>query len=299
MIVLLLIVIAFLVYRENGGTLTGALDLSGVGGASVGSVSFSKLGPGSDPRYWYDGIKPGTVTVGGQPAPSGWAPDQTAQKSLSLIGTGIGTAEGIAGTVASLQGSTSVLASSTALGAATLGIGLAVGVVSTVVGLITAHHKAAVAKEGATLNAANPVLENDLVLVVQGVLNGEIATQTQANQFISQIVADFYTNVHGIERGTYKYALTPTQDPSILAGVGLGGKGDPSPGTANWFSGGVGRPDPCNAACWFGHYSAERNAAITKLTVAAVLKGQHGAMTFPKIGPNGAIQGFPEVTLVY
>ena len=302
MIVFLLIVIAFLLYRDGTITASGGglgLDLAGVGGASVGSVAFSPYGPNSDPRYWYDGIKPGTVTVGGQSAPPGWAPDQTAQKALSLTGTGVGLATGVAGEVASIQGTSSIFAAGTTLGAAATGIGIGVAIVGTIVGVITAHHKAAVAREGSTLNQATPVLENALVLVVQAVLAGEVTTQTQANQFTDQMVSDFYSNVKGIERGTYKYALTPAQDPSILAGVGVGGPGDPSPGTANWFSGGKGRPDPCNAACWFGHYAAERNAAIVKLTVAAILAGKHGEMTLPKIGPNGAIAGFTEVKLVY
>lgn len=276
---------------------------TGAGGVSLGSVSFAKLGPNSDSRYWFNGIKPGTVTIGGSPAGQGWNPGSVAKTSLNLAGAGIGVVEGVASTVAGVEGTTSVLAVSTTLGAATLGIGLAIGVASTIVGMINAHHQAALAAEGKALNDSEPRMENAMVLVLQAVLVGEIASAAVAQQYLLQIVKDWYAEVKGIQRGTWPYHMNiagPSGPPSAQTDVSmtydnsyLSKEKAPDQPFHAW------KPDPCNAACVIGHYFTERNAQLTLNAVNDALAGNHGQLVFPEIPAYQTQTGYPEIMVTY
>ena len=177
-------------------------------------------------------------------------------------------------------------------------IGIAFVGISTIIGLISAHHAAALKKEGETLNKFDPLALEAMVLVVQAVICGEITTVEDAHRYLWQIVTDWYANVKSIQRGTWPYKLTTSQDPSILAGVGIGGPGDPSIGTKNWF-GSSDRPDPCNAACTVGHYAIERTAQIALLVCQAIFDGHHGIMTLPAILPHDTQTGVKQIQMLY
>lgn len=291
------LILAYLALRSQSGA-PGLTMGAGAGGVSMGSVNFAQLGAGSDPRDWYQGIKPGTVTLAGQPAPSGWAPHSgAAAKSLNLAGAGIGAAEGVAASLAGFEGGTSALAASTTLGAATLGIGLAIGVASTVIGMINAHHQAAVANEGRLINATDLPTLNALVLVVQAVLSGEVTSVAQAKVYTDQIVADYYLQVKSIQRGTWHYtAKDPTYSTSSGADPEAGGwkaayyKIAPASNRA---------PDPCNEACGVGHFYVERNVWIVLEVIGNILAGLHGVMVFPAIPAAGPRNPVPQISLVY
>lgn len=181
-------------------------------------------------------------------------------------------------------------------------VGSIVGIGLSVYNMIAAHHQQALANEGKVLNSTDSMAISDLVAIVNAVSSGQITTYANASQLIDTVVADWYLQVKSIQRGTWPYTLSTNQDPSILAGVGVGGPGDPSPGEVNWFGiniSGDTRPGTCNAACVVGHYFIERDAAIAKLTVQAILAGQHGVMTFPKLPPYATQSGVPAMQLRY
>jgi hypothetical protein len=295
-IFVVVIVAAYLYLQQNPGalSLTGGISTIGVGGASIGSASFASIGANSDPSSWYEGIQPGTVTVGGQAAPPGWTPSTAAKTGLSIAGAGIGAAVGIASTVAAAEGTTSVLAASTALGAATLGIGLAVGLAATVLGMLSAHHQQALAAEGRALNDADARMVNAMALVMQAVLAGAITSTAAAQQALQQIVADWYGEVKTVQKGTWHYTgqdlsadyqkvwIQRTQPP----------KG--APGFSDYHA-----PDPCNGACVIGHFFAERNSFLVMAAVSDALAGNHGQLMLPEIPAHDTQSGSPEVTVTY
>lgn len=284
LVIALLLGVGYLFLRVGGnlaaGTATGssAIDANGSGGVSLGTVTFAAFGPKSDPRTWYQGETPGTVVVGGQPIntnPGGGLSTDTE------IQTGVQTAANV---LQHIPFPPAQIA------------GAVLQTIGTFVAMFTAHHAAALAAEGKTLNDSDPRAINAMVCVVEAVLNGEITTAADAQTRLQQVVSDWYGEVKKIQKGTWHYTLTPAQDPSLLAGVGVGGPGDPSPGSTAPIGK---KPNPCNAACTVGHCNIERNAAIASLTVTAILAGNHGVMTFPAIGAHDTQSGLPEVQVVY
>lgn len=286
----------YLVLKSQQGSAAPASAMSGTDplGISIGSVGFTTLGAGSDPRYWYDGIKPGTVTVAGQNVRSNYTPGKGLQTGLSLAGTGIGATVGIAGAVAGIGGSTSIFAASTALGAATLGIGIVVGVAATIVGMINAHHQAALAAEGRALNDADQRMLNAMVLVLQAVLNGEVASIAQAQSMLDRIVSDWYAEVKPVQRGTWHYTGQDMTADYQKVWIKRTQPSKGVPGYSDYHA-----PDPCNGACVVGHFFAERNRLLVLAAVRDTLAGNHGLLTLPEIPPHETQSGVPEVTVVY
>lgn len=252
---------------------------------------YAAIGPNSDPAQWWNGIQPGTVKIGGNPAPSSWQPSNLTRTSLGLAGTGIAATEGIA----TLAIGHTAVASSAVLGFALPIVGIGVGVVGAIVGLISAHHQAALAAEGKALNDANPRALQSMVFVLQAVLAGEIRDAPSARHYLDQVVSDWYAEVRPIQRGTWPYALTIAEDPSRAAL-------DTTDGARPYFGAnipGKQKPNPCNAACVIGHYSIERNAQIVMDAVQNVLAGKHGHMMFPAIGAYATVAAFPKIEVVY
>jgi hypothetical protein len=257
----------------------------------------------------------GAVAIGGKVATTGYNPmgglgtDEEAATAVKLASQVIG----ITATVGSL-----VIASAGGVAAATAAgglagamaaaapivpfVGAAIAAVALVVACIEQHHAKALATEGTVLNQNDPLYIEAMLLVVQAVIVGEIKDTDDAQNYLGRIVTDWYASVKSIQKGTWNYTLTTEQDPSILAGVGINGPGDPTPGEQNWFDAGLkgdARPDPCNAACVVGHYFIERDARIALLTCDAILKGNHGIMTFPALPAHDTQSGVEEIQLLY
>src|SRR5260370_10896047 len=154
----------WLVGRSQPGApaVTSAMDPTGAGGVALGSITFAQRGPNSDPRNWFNGQKPGTVQISGSPADRGWQPGQTLYKSASLASTAVGFTTGI--------GSLGVFGTSglsVAVGGALPFIGIGLVAVTTILGAFSAHHKAALAREGQALNSTDPAMLHALILVAQ------------------------------------------------------------------------------------------------------------------------------------
>lgn len=261
------------------------------------SVTLSQT-PVSGPTY-KSALAPGTIAVSTLKVPA--QPPQTSvlseiQLSTSMAQLGIGEAESLSQSITG-----TAISAGTDLGKAIPIIGSVVGVVTSVLSIISAHHQQALANEGKVLNTTEPTTMQDLILVAQAAVQGEITSVAQAKTYTDQIVSDWYLQVKPIQRGTWHYTLTPTQDPTILGAVGVGGPGvTESP--VSWFGSNIAgdaKPDPCNAACVVGHYHIERDAAIVLLTVQAILSGKHGVMTLPKIPPYMTQIGAPQLQLTY
>jgi hypothetical protein len=188
LILIALIALGLYAYRNKvAAAVASGLPLGAGAPGAAPAAGYALIGPNSDPSRWYQGIKPGTVTVGGSPAGADWQPSHATQTGLAIAGSAIGGTLG----VASMAGSTIFAAGTTAglaLGAATLGIGLA----ATVVGMIYAHHAAALAAEGKALNSADPRALQSMALVLQAVLAGEITSVGTAQEHLDQIVNDWY-----------------------------------------------------------------------------------------------------------
>lgn len=273
---------------------TSPIDPTGIG-AGLAVVSFATIGPNSDPRYWYDGIQPGTVTVAGQPVKTNYAPGKSAaQTGLALAGSGIGVTTGVAGVIAGAGGTTSIFAASTALGAATLGVGIVVGVAATIVGMINAHHQAALAAEGKALNDANPRMVNSMILVMQAVLLGELITSTAVTAALSQIVSDWYGEVKGIQRGMWHYTGQDMSADYEKVWVERFQPPQGAPGYSDYHA-----PDPCNAACLIGHVFTERNQFLVRAAAADALAGNHGQLVLPEILAHATLAEVPEVRITY
>ncbi len=305
LLILVLIGGGYLALRSSQTGIPIAQQLSdvlggGAGGVSLGAVSFTPFGPNSDPRNWYNGMKPGSVIIGGQKAPAGWNPTgDNLAGSASKAGRTTGT---IVGSVSAI-GTTGIFGTSglsVAIGGALPIVGAALVAVVTILSIIGAHHQAAVAAEGKALNDADPRSANAMVMVLQGILTGQISSIASAQQMLAQIVADWYGEVKNIQKGTWHYTLTPAQDPSLMGDVT--GQGDTTSGDLNWFGANIAgdsRPGVCNGPCVVGHYFVERNAAVVLLTIQAALAGNHGVMTFPALPPHDASTGFPPIEVTY
>lgn len=267
--------------QQAGSTAGGGDIFGGLLGSIEGSLPiYSKVGPNSDPKTWWNGIKPGTVTLGGKPAPAGWDPGnmKTATQAAGFTGTGIGAAEGI-----SVAVSGGGIGAGTAAGVAIPIIGAGVAIVGTVLAVISAHHQAALQREGATLNQVEPATINAFVMVLQAALHQEILSVSDAKQHTDQIVADYYTQVKTIQRGTWAWTADYTR---VGVPTQVGKFPEKPPGT-------------CNAACVVGHYWVERGAQLTLAAVQDVLAGNHGVAVYPTILSHDTQSGFPEVRVVY
>lgn len=298
--VLIVIVLAYFFLRSPQGanvaaSISSALDPSGTGGTAMGQITFPTVGPNSDSRTWFDGIKPGTVTVSGQRVRSNYTPGTSgAQQGLGFAGQGIGAAEGIASSVAGLEGGTSVLATSTTLGAVTMGIGIVIGVAATIVGMISAHHKAALAAEGRALNDADARMLNAMVLVMQGVLNGEISSIATVQGMLQQIGSDWYAEVKPVQRGTWHYSGQDLTADYQKVWIQRTQPAAGAPGYSDYHA-----PDPCNGACVIGHFFTERNQLLVLAAATDALAGNHGQLMLPEIPAHDTQSGAPEVTVTY
>lgn len=297
----------YLLLRQPGAlaSLTGGSGISAAGaaGVSVGSVGFATLGPNSDSRYWYDGIKPGTVTVAGQSGGAAWQPGGNPMKTIAALTSstlaiggalGVGSVAGFGSTIVGSAAAPGFLAAGSMAASAIPFIGIGVAVVATIMGIISAHHQAALAAEGKALNTADPRMLNAMVMVLQALLAGEITTAAQAQQSLDQIVADWYGEVKNVERGTWHYTgqdmtadyqkvwIKHTQPP----------KG--APGYSDYHA-----PDPCNGACVVGHFFVERNRFLVLAAVTDALAGNHGQLVLPEIPPHDTQSGFPEILVTY
>jgi hypothetical protein len=287
-----LLVLGFLLVRDSQ---ISASVVAGGGVASLGldlGNTYTRIGPTSDPHTWYQGIKPGTVTLGGSPAPNSWQPGNVAQTSLTLASTGLAATEGIGMAVgATAQGG--ALAAGTTLGTAIPVIGVGIAVVGVVLGMISAHHKAALAAEGKALNDAEPRAMNAFVLVLQAVLLGEIADLATAEGHLDTILSDYFGEVKNIQRGTWPY--TPENNKRDGFSGALDETYDNSWKKKHLPS----LPGTCNAACVIGHYFIERGKLLVLAAVNDALGGNHGVLVLPAIPPHETQSGFPEVRTVY
>lgn len=298
-IVLLLGGGAYLLWKNQQATsapgTSGATSVAGTVGAAIGHISFALLGPNSDPSGWYQGITPGTVNVGGSPGGAAWQPAGNPMKTVqALTGgvTGLASALG-AGSVAGI-GSSGFAAAGTAFGTALPLIGVAVGLVTTIVGIISAHHQQALANEGRVLNSTDPNMINAMVMVLQAVLAGEITTAAQAQAYLKQIVADWYSQVKSIEKGVWHFTGQDLSADYQKVWIERTQPTAGAPGYSDYHA-----PDPCNAACLIGHFFAERNSYLVMVAVNDALAGNHGQLVLPDIPPHDTQSGFPAVTVTY
>lgn len=275
------------------GAAVGAWLLSrggGVGGGAPIVAAGPASHPGLTPRP--DGKIPGTVTIGGKPGGDAWSPGASiAQKAVGLTGVAAGIAGGLGiGSAGGIIGASTFGASGTMLGSLIPGIGIGVAVIGTVLGIISAHHQAALKREGQVLNETDPGMLNALVMVAQGVILGEIHSVAEAKLHTDQIVADWYGQVKTIQRGKWPYKGDNIAKLDYVA-VWKNRIKDPSPDAH--------APDPCNGACVIGHFFAERNALVVLATVKDILAGNHGTMIFPEIPSHETQSGFPEIRMDY
>ena len=230
--------------------------------------------------------QPGFVMIGGKPAPANYSAGNinTAIQTAGLAGIGLGLTSGIAQGVTAITGE-AVLPT---LGAAIPVIGAGIAAVGIVLGIIARHHAQAVAQEAAALAQATPVLRQRQVLIAQAAVHGEI-NYAQAVALVDQAISDFYSMVKMIQRGTWKW--NPAYNDSS-GGFWAKGMNQSSPNAHP--------PNPCNAACWYGHFAAEGDSYTILLpTIQKILADQHGVMALPIIPSNAAEAGYPEVDMVY
>ena len=275
-----------------------APGVTGSAGA-LGGVTFATFGPNSDPRDWYQGVKPGTVTVSGKPvqvAGAGLGNVGTAIKASSLAATGAAAA----GTVAHAVGSTA-LASTTALGSALPVIGIGFAVVGTVLGMLSAHHQAAVKAEAQALNDANPRAVNAIVLVVQGVLLGEVTSVAQAQALLEQIVSDWYAEVKPIQKGMWHYSGYGAMPDAAndFAGdyerVIVKRETPPAGAPASDYHG----PSTCNGACIDGRFAIEPDKYRALAAVKEIFAGKHGQFVIPDMPAHAGTTGVPRIVVTY
>jgi hypothetical protein len=157
--------------------------------------------------------------------------------------------------------------------------------------MLSAHHQAALATEGKTLNDVEPKMLDAMVLVLLGVLQGQITTAAEAKNNLDQIVADYYVQVKSIQRGMWHYTgKKMALDYATVWNHGVNSR-DPSPDAHP--------PDPCNAACLVGHFFAERNSMLVQAVVINALAGKHGELVLPQIPAHATQAGFPEISVFY
>lgn len=230
--------------------------------------------------------QPGYVTIGGKPAPAGYSAGNmnTAIQAAGFAGTGVALTMGLFHAAYEITGEATL----TGLGAALPIIGVGVAAIGIVLGIIAKHHAQAVAQEAAALAQATPVLRQRQVLIAQAAVQGEI-NYTQAVSLVQQAITDFYSMVKAVQRGTWKW--NPSYNDSS-AGFWAKGIDQASPNAHP--------PNPCNAACWYGHFAAEGDCYTILLpTIQKILAGQHGVMALPIIPSHEAEAGYPEVDMIY
>lgn len=301
-------VVAYLVVKGNPAIVSGlsnsfaSTGLSGVASSIAGTaqttlaqtgVSYQEIGPNSNPSGWYKGITPGTVMLGGKPAPTGWSPNGDNDAASAANTTK--TAAGIVGITAA-AGATGIFGTSTisvAIGGAipVIGVALAAGVA--IMSIIAAHHAQALANEGKVLNNSDPLMLNAYVMILQAVLAGEMTADEVAGA-CTVVENDWYAQVKSIQRGSWPYTgqdltadynkvwIQRTQPP---AGA---------PGFSDYHA-----PDPCNGACVIGHFFAERNKFLVEAACADALAGNHGILILPMVPAHDTQSGFPEVDVIY
>lgn len=230
--------------------------------------------------------QPGWVTIGGKPAPPSYSAGNinTAIQAAGIAGTGVALTMGLFHAAFEITGEATL----TGLGAALPIIGVGVAAIGIVLGIIAKHHAAAVAHEAQVLAEATPVLRQRQVLIAQAAVHGEI-NYSQAVQLVAQAISDFYAMTKTIQRGTWKW--NPAYNDSS-AGFWAKGMNQQSPNAH--------APDPCNAACWYGHFAAEGDSYTVLLpTIQKILNGEHGIMALPVVPSHAAEAGYPEVDMVY
>lgn len=229
---------------------------------------------------------PGSVMIGGQQAPHDYSLGNmnTAIKSAGIAETGLGLISGVAHGITEITG-TAVLP---ALGAAIPIIGAGIAAIGIVLGIIAKHHAEAVAREATILAQATPIMRQRQVLITQAAIVGEINYQ-QAVALVAEAIADFYKMLHPIQRGTWHWNAAYNDS---SAGFWPKGMDQHSPNAH--------APDPCNAACWYGHFAAEGDCYTVVLpTIQKILAKQHGTMRLSNIPPNSGEKGFPEILVLY
>lgn len=276
--------------QEAGSIFSDLSGQLGAAGGGLGLPTYSKIGPNSDPRTWYQGQKPGTVTVAGQKQNvQEWgAPDALAKKIAALTGTGAG----VAGSIGGLAGGAGF--AGTAAATAFIGVGIGAAVVGVVLGMISAHHQQALAAEGRALNDADARMVQAYALILQAVLQGEITDLSTARQHADQIVQDWYGEVRPVRRGTWHYTGQDMSADYQKVWIGRFQPKQGAPGFSDYHA-----PDPCNGACVVGHFFTERNELLVLAAVSDALNGNHNVLILPAIPPHQTQSGMPEVRVVY
>jgi hypothetical protein len=234
----------------------------------------------------------------GPGAPAFGSGPSSGQKITQEVGAGIGAGVATLGVLGAGSASGIGLfggaaAAGTALGAAIPIIGTLAVVAIGVISAIEKHHQEAIANEGHALNQNDPIAIGDFTLVVQAAKAGQINYQT-AQQYVDQIVADWYLSVRSVQKGHWAYQgsdLNVTYANSYANRSGPYGSSSKNPDSH--------APDPCNGACVVGHYFIERGAQLTLMAVQAIQAGQHGTVTYPVIPPHDAQSGLPAKTVSF
>lgn len=274
--------------QEAGSIFSDLSGQFGAAGGALGLPTYSRIGPNSDPRTWYQGQRPGTVTVSGQRQGATWGSDTTGtvaqtaeitQKGLNLVAgfAGAPGSGGVAGAAPGAGGTASILS-----------------FFGGILGMISAHHRKALAAEGRALNDADARMVQAYVLVLQAVLQGEITDLMTARQHTDQIVQDWYGEVKSVQRGTWHYTGQDMSADYQKVWIGRYQPKQGAPGFSDYHA-----PDPCNGACVIGHFFAERNELLVLAAVSDALNGNHNVLILPAIPPHQTQSGMPEVRVVY
>lgn len=266
------------------------VPITGTGAIFLGPPNPSVVasGPRPQPPTQWPPLagQPGFVTIGGSPAPPDFS---TGNINTAIQASTIGAAA-VGATIGAFQGAFLVTGTPVliGLGAALPIIGAGIAAVGFVLSIIAKHHAAAVAHEAQVLASATPVIRQRQVLIAQAAVHGEI-NYSQAVQLVSQAIADFYVMTKTIQRGTWKW--NPAYNDQS-AGFWAKGMNQESPNSHP--------PDPCNAACWYGHFAVEGDCYTVLLpTIQKILSGQHGMMELPVVPSHAAEAGYPAVDMVF
>ena len=238
--------------------------LAGVGLLLVKGALAGGLPGGSSPVS----TGPGTVKIGGQPAPdySGFGPTglQTADK---LAGTGLGAVSSI-GSAVGATSSGGALAAGTTLGTAIPIAGIAIAGAGLILGLISKHHQEAVANEAKTLNEAVPAIQQRFILIIQACTYKEITDVGTLQGFTKQAVDDYYKMVGSICKGRWPAGTNPA-------------------------------PNPCNGPCTVGHVWIDTRAVKVNSIGADILSGKHGTLNWDTIPAHAGFSGYPAISITY
>lgn len=252
------------------------LDATGTGGIAIGSPVYAPIGQQSDPRTWYNGIEPGTVQVGGQPTNSnpngGLATDNEIQFGVQ---TAASVLQKIPFPPAQIAGAV-------------------MQTISSIVGMFTAHHQGALAAEGKALNSSDNTMVNMMVLVLQGVLTGEVTTIAQAQTMVNTTESDWYAAVKSVQHGMWHYTGQDLTADYQKVWIQHFQPPAGAPGYSDYHM-----PNGCNGAALIGHFFTERNGFLVMAAVKDALAGNHGILTLPDIPSHDTQSGLPEVTVVY